>query len=340
MKTVGKIILRTIITLIVLVLVLVGVIFGLRWYNGSKYTITQAAANARNDSQYQTTDEIVRIREGAVIGYRFTPRMRLHPGTVVVYGGSEGSPNYRQAKAIHEQGYEVLALYFWGQEGQQPSLANVPLDQFTEVEKYIEAHVDHPRPITVIGSSKGAEFAAELAAHGFGVDNLVNFAPADHAYGGLVYDYQAFHPSFTYQGSPVPFASFEKLEPADSSEVMWAMLTNYPPSYRKMYEVAAKNAAADSKIDLTSFKGHALFFAGDKDAMWPGDVAAKTLAAQSDSFEAHVFPNAGHIFSEDLDKLGTGWEISFGGTAEGGATAFAESNRILYERLATWHGSM
>lgn len=338
-KKVGKVLLRIFVSLVCVIVLIAVTILGLRWYNGSKYTIMQRALSVR-ETQYETNDSIRAIKGTYLKGFHFIPKERTHPGTVVVYGGSEGSPGYEQAKAISEQGYEVLGLYFWGQEDQTPTLANVPLDQFEEVQTYIRDNVDRPTPITVIGTSKGAEFSAELAAHGFAIDNLVNFTPADHSYAGLDYTSQNEFPSFTYRGQAVPFVSLRKADPSASAKLMWDLATNYPPSFRASYESAAANADDDTKIDLSGFRGNALFFAGDQDAMWQGDSSAKNLASQSDSFEAHIYSGAGHAFSDHLPEYGSGWEIMLGGTAEAGAKAHADSMRILLDRLSQWHGQI
>ena len=237
MKKLGKALRRVALTLLAIIVLLVITIFGLRWYNGGTYTIMQQEASMGTDAQYETNDSVRAIKGDYLKGFHFIPEERTHPGTVIVYGGSEGSPNYEQAKMISEQGYEVLALYFWGQEGQAPTLANVPLDQFDEVETYIKDTIDLPTPITVIGTSKGAEFSAELVAHGFAIDNLVNFAPADHTYFGLDYTTQDELPSFTYRGEAVSFASYRNGDVGATARLMWDMATGYPPSYRATYEV-------------------------------------------------------------------------------------------------------
>lgn len=51
---------------------------------------------------------------------------------------------------------------------------------------------------------------------------------------------------------------------------------------------------------------------------------------QSDAFEAHVYPDAGHIFSDDSAQFGTGWEIMLGGTVDGEIAAFEDSKNILF----------
>ncbi|MGI6535180.1 MAG: acyl-CoA thioester hydrolase [Eggerthellaceae bacterium] len=312
--------------------------FGLRAYNANTYTVMQHMS--LSDVTYETNDSVRAITGDYLRGFHFTPAKRTHPGVVVVYGGSEGSPDYERAQAIAAQGYQVLALYFWGQDGQAQTLANVPLDQFSQVESYIKDHISQPEPVTVVGTSKGAEFAAELAAHGFAIDNLVCFAPADRSYFGLDFSSGSPQPSFTYQGQPVPFASYTQGDLAAGAKMLWDTATNYPPSYRAVYESIAAGTGDDSRIDLSGFKGNAVFFAGGSDALWQSDTAAQSLTSQSGAFEAHVYADAGHLFAADSDALGTGWDIMFGGTAEGNAAAYRDSNAILYDRLARWHGQM
>lgn len=331
---------RALLSIIAIIALFALAILGLRWHNGDAYTVMQQSPSMGPGARYETSDSVQAVEGDYLRGFRFSPEERTHPGTIVVYGGSEGSPNYEQAKLVSERGYEVLALYFWGQEGQAPTLANVPLEQFDEVESYVKGAIDQPTPITVIGTSKGAEFSAELAAHGFAIDNLVAFAPADRSYFGLDYTTQDELPSFTYRGEAVPFASYRDGDAGATAKLMWDMATGYPPSYRATYESAAEGSGDEGRIDLSGFGGNALFFAGGEDAMWQSDVAAEALAVQSERFEARVYPDAGHIFSEHLDELGSGWEIMFGGTAEGGAAAYESSTEILFDRLSRWHGQM
>lgn len=290
--------------------------------------------------RYETNDHIVSIEGEYLNGFHLIPTTRSHPGTVVVYGGSEGSPAYEQAKVLSSQGFEVMSLFFFGQSNQVPTLARVPLEQFEEVTAFIDATVDQPRPITVIGTSKGAEFSAALACHGFAVDNLINFAPADHFYPGLDFHSRDELPSFTYQGHAVPCASFRTIGARTYLPLLWDLVAHRPPRYRENYEAAATHADPATVIDLSGFAGHAVFFAGDCDAMWQSEIAAKTLAGGSDRFEAFVFPDAGHLFASDITQLSTGWERMFGGTADGAAQAYWKSQEILLDRLARWHGSL
>lgn len=324
---------------LVLILVVCGAtIFGFRMYNKNKYPVTQASAGLNEKSAYPTNDRVQPIEGEYLNGFHFTPEKRSHEGTVVVYGGSEGSPSYEQAKALSEKGFEVLALYFFGQDNQKPSLAQVPLEQFNEVVEYAKESIEDPTPITAIGTSKGAEFTANLAAHGYPVDNLINFTPAHYSYPGLDFSSQDEKPSFTHDGKPVPFASFRDGDAKVGMKLMWDMATAYPPEYRPSYENAAEHADDRTAIDLSGFDGNALFLAGDQDKMWQGDVAAKALAEQSSSFESVIYSGAGHLFVEDIESMGNGWQIMFGGTVDGNAKAANESMELVAQKLSEWHG--
>ena len=314
----------------------VGAIFGVRAYNAKRFPILESAP--QTSQEYPTNDSVQAIEGDYLNGFHFTPAQRKHPGVVITYGGSEGSPAYGQAQQLAEEGYEVLALYFFGQPNQQPTLANVPLDHFDEVVTYIRANVDQPEPITAIGTSKGAELVALLAAHGYAVDNIVAFAPADHSYSGLDFSGRVEKPSFTHRGEPVPFASFR--ESGAGFGMFWDMLLNRPPSYRASYVGAAEAAGDKGRIDMSAYPGNALFFAGEEDAMWQSEIAARALEQQSPRFEAHLYPGAGHMFSANIEDFGNGWQRMFGGTAEGAAHAAADSRDILLQRLSEWHGTL
>lgn len=291
--------------------------------------------SASDKSAYATNERVVPIEGEYLNGFHFLPQDKRHEGAVVVYGGSEGGPDYAKGQLLSDEGYEVFSLFFFGQPNQAPSLSKVPLEQFEEVREYIAEHVGEG-PVTVVGTSKGAEFALLLAATGFELDNVVAFAPAHYSYSGL--DFSSFEdtPSFTLRGEDVPFASLRNASWLTGMRVGWQSVTGYPVSYLDSYVEAAEAAGDDARIDMSGFAGNALLFAGEEDRMWQSGEAARELA--SASVEAHVFEGAGHAFIPHAEELGRGWELMLGGTAEGNREAAEESERILLERLARWHG--
>ncbi|WP_406895921.1 dienelactone hydrolase family protein [Dietzia sp. 179-F 9C3 NHS] len=80
--------------------------------------------------------------------------------------------------------------------------------------------------------------------------------------------------------------------------------------------------------------GEVLIFAGGDDQLWPADAAARRFAVDRPDAEVHVYPGAGHVFDVPGDHAEG---MRMGGTAEANAAARADSDRILTERLASWH---
>lgn len=250
------------------------------------------------------------------------------PGTVITFGGSEGTADDARARELNRHGYDVLALYFFGQPGQQDSLADVPLEFFTEA----LALADDDGPVTVIGTSKGAELGANLAVRYPEIDNLVLFAPSEYTYAGLQFDSAEQVSSFTWEGEPVPFAPF-----GNDLGMVGRLILGLPISYRPTYEAAAAAAPPESRIDIPLFDGRGLLFAGDADPMWQSEVAARGLAERNPGLKAHILPDAGHLFADDITQFGPSWEVMLGGTVEANREAKEVSDRILLDHLAQWH---
>lgn len=337
LATAGKILLA----LVVLILVLGLVVAGLRAVNAKRYPFAAAGdgQSEMDKASYEASTSIEPIEGDYLNGFHFRPDTKLHSGVVVTYGGSEGSPDYGRAKELADEGYEVLSLFFFGQPNQVPTLANVPLEQFDEVVAYVEENVADPKPLTVVGTSKGAEFAELLAAHGFPVDNVVAFAPAHYSYSGLDFTGGQDFPSFTLRGGAVPYATFRDANFGTGLRSMWDAVTGYPVSYRDTYVQAAGKAPEGARIDLSGFAGNVVLFGGADDRMWQSDTAADSLAAQNPRIEAHVYPRAGHAFFPDASELPNGWQEMLGGTVEGNRDAYEQSHAIFWERLAEWHAA-
>ncbi|QGU02795.1 hypothetical protein CKALI_09700 [Corynebacterium kalinowskii] len=309
-----------------ILILLVAILFGVNAYNRHKYAVPPLG-------EYQTSDQIQPVQGEYLNGFHFTPTDKRHKGVVVTFGGSEGSPDYGRAKQLWEEGYEVYALFFFGQPNQKESLAEVPLEFFDEVTALIPEG-----PVTVIGTSKGAELVANLAARGAKIDHIVLYTPTEYTYQGLAYGKKEMS-SFAKDGQPIPYLSFRNSEPGASMKMFLDMMLGLPIRYRETYSTIPARAdnTAEARIPIENFQGNGLVFAGDQDAMWQGEVAARGLAERNPRLEAHVYPDAGHMFSEDITEFGRSWEKMFGGTVEGNRAAKQDSERVLMDKLATWH---
>lgn len=291
--------------------------------------------------QYRSDDDVaVRPLSGHYVrGFLLTPR---HPGPsrgglAIIFGGSEGGVDFDRARRLAGQGHDVMALFFWAAPGQQPRLANVPVDFFDEALDMARDAVASIEPLTVIGTSKGAELALVLAEHYDQITNLVLFSPTTHRWQGL--DFRSEPPSWTYRGQPLACLGFRDAAPAATGRMLLNMLLGLPISHRATYESVAERSAGtregtSARIRTERFGGNVLVLAGDDDRMWPAERAAQELAAAfPDRAEIHVFPGAGHIFDQGRYAQG----IELGGSSEANRAALEASEAALAAASARWH---
>lgn len=274
------------------------------------------------------------IADGPVRGFHLRPDEIQHSGIVMVWGGSEGGPDFRRAELLASAGHEVMALFYFGQPDQPEVLNRVPVETASRAIDWAEANAGGADPVTVVGTSKGAELAALLPAFEPRVDNVVLFAPIDHVTQGL--DQRDVASSWTHGGQEVPYVAFRDAPDfTPLLRLMSASVFGYPSHLRPVYEAAlAGPGAADTRIDLTRVPGEVLIFAGGDDQLWPADSAARRLAEdRPERTEVHVYPDAGHVFDIPGDYADG---MRMGGSAEANAAALEESDQILEQRLAEW----
>lgn len=313
------------------------VVLGMRLVNGRRYP--QGPRPPGKDPNLHDTEQpgvtVTRVADGPLHGFHLKPDAVRRRGVVVTFGGSEGGPDYDRAVALAKDGHEVLALFFFGMPGQPRRLSAVPVDFFDAALAYAERHAASARPLTVVGTSKGAELALVLSQLYSSVDNVVVYAPTTHVWQGL--DPLRPASSWTFQGRPLPYVSFERASPEAGLHVLGGMVLNYPVSHRATYETALANSpdADAARIRLDRLRGHLLAFAGDADRLWPGEVAVADLERRRpERTEGVVYAGAGHVFGLP-GRYAAGLDL--GGAAEANAWALADSQRRLLAALAEWH---
>lgn len=309
-------------------------VVGIAAYNRHHYR--PHGDNPRDPDAVARKGDVEPVAGDYMRGFYYPAHGVARPGTVVVFKGSEGGNNDDMARQIRDRGYNVVGLYFFGQPGQQEFLSNVPLEFFDEVLAWIKEHGDIEEPITVLGVSKGAELAANLAIHYPEINNIVLYTPTAYNYQGLDFRRQsASPPSFTWRGEPVEYARLRSFP-----STMVRLLMFLPVSYRKTYEATLAEASNRdaARIPIEKFSGHGLLFAGDQDAMWQSDSAVQELSERNKNLEGVIYPGAGHLFSRDIDQeYGRIWPTMLGGTVDGNRAAKIQSDKLLFERLDAWH---
>lgn len=327
---------------IILLIILIPIIaiFGVRFINEFRYPdvdLGDSSVTLQDMSTYPLEYEGVMIEEihqGSANGFHIIPNNKTSNGVIVTFGGSEGGCNYFQAIDLAQNGYEVVALFFFGQENQPQLLNKVPIDFFDEFLVYAKDRNIDTETLTLLGGSKGAELSLLLTNYYDEIDNAILYAPSSYVFQGL--DFQNQASSWTYQGKELPYISFMESSPQSLFQMFSAMIFNYPISYREQYETAVQNSenASDAVIDISNFEGNIIMFSGDDDAMWHSSVMAQEIYNQNQTnIENVVYEDVGHIFKDVTYANG----LAFGGVAKNNQNAGVDSDGKVLEFLKQHH---
>lgn len=302
-----RILLRILLAFIILLALLAALIFGIRAWNQSGMEDMSLAVRPPDVEGVTITD----FSDGYAKGFHLMPKERKHPGTVVIFGGSEGSANPYDAAEIAKTGREVYALYFFGQEGQRENLVRVPLELFDDVLPHLS------KPISVIGGSKGAELALMLSTYYPEIEYVAAIAPTEHHWQGLGGDYSKSSPSFTWKGEDLPYLDFRKTEGPILMNQMFRMLLALPVTFRDTYDsVLARSSAEElerARIKFENTETKYFLVAGEQDKMWNAAEASRKIKQRvGDRAETHIYPDAGHAPGAP-ETVGT---LRLGGTEE------------------------
>jgi dienelactone hydrolase len=321
MRRVKKVLLSILAVVCALALVVVGV----RLVNHWRYPEV-SGADPRDLASYDLDQEgmtVEQVTGQGLAGFHLLPDEVTRDGVVVTFGGSEGGADYARAHDLAGRGH---------------ALEQVPLEFFGEVAERIAQDQARPGPLTVIGSSKGAELALLLAEHHPQIDNVVLFAPSMYAFQGLGSGWPGTS-SWSLGGEEVPYLSFEDASVLGAlTSQLSAWVFDHPTAYRSTYESVVEGSSEAereaARLDPTSVDGGLLVLAGGQDEMWQSDVAAEEIGRAVPEAEVHVFEEAGHVFSGPGHVAG----LATGGTEEANEEAGRRSTEILHETLDAWHG--
>lgn len=322
-----------------IVIILLVLVFILRIYNDHKYKDTNALnfpeyyKDVTNISLYPKDIDgvdVTYVDEGRMQGFRFVPKEKSHKGIVICFGGSEGSPNFENAKRLAKDGYETLALFMFGMKNQEQTLRKIPLEQFEDVINYINKNIKDNKPISVLGASKGAEYALNLASKYPEIDNLILISPSSYNFAGL--DFKDYGSSWTYKGKELPYIDIRKSSfKSFLKNVIVPNIIKSPISYKETYKSAIEkdSLSKEKLISVKNVKANILMIAGEDDLMWDSLAMAKKIKDQNPNAKVYSYKGAGHIFAGNgvlnLGKI----RIATGGTIEGNEKARSESRKTI-----------
>ena len=335
-------------TLLGIIAAIALLIVGVRAYNdhvygGETYKFDAPAyfSDPANLSLYPTNIDGVDVRrvdDGAAQGFHLVPREIKHKGTIIVYGGSDGTPNYAQAVDFAKNGYEVMSLFMFGQKNQPKTLARVPLEQFEQTLRYVEAHARSASPLTVMGVSKGAEYALNLTSKYPQINNAILAAPSAYNFNGL--DFENYGSSWTWQGKELPYIDIQKTSLGHFiGDMIIPMIVKAPVTYKNAYQTAVDmDKDSESKKISLNTKANILIIAGSDDQMWNSAGMGKSIKDQRpQNTDLAIYGGAGHVFAGNGVLSTKSIRMNVGGTTDANTRAARESRKLMYDRLQIWH---
>lgn len=325
---------------------MIAFIFVLRLYNDYRYGNKSLIEydyykNVTDINLYPKDIDGVNVKyvdEGSFQGFHLIPNKKLHNGIVICYGGSEGSPNFENARRLAEQGYETLSVFMFGMKNQPKTLVKIPLEQFEDVLKYVNREIKDKSPITVLGASKGAEYALNLATRYSEISNLILIAPSAYTFAGL--DFNNYGSSWTYKNKEIPFIDIKQSSFMEfAKNIIIPMMIKYPVKYKDTYSSAInQDQNRDSKlISVKDIKANILMIVGEDDQMWDSDKMAKIIKSQNSNAIIASYKNAGHIFAGNGILNIPNMRIKVGGTSEGNEKAYEDSIKAIDDFLQRNH---
>lgn len=244
-------------------------------------------------------------RTAALSAVLVTPRETGPSAGIVLVGGSEGGLHERDAIALAQEGFTVLALAYFGAAGVPAVLKEIPLEYFSRA---IDFLVD--RGVTgvgVLGGSRGGEAGLLLASRDERVRAVVSVVGSGVVTQGIDYSLGSVDrimgtptTAWTVEGAPLP--ALPNRVTRDFAETVAAggivaLGTQYGPLPTDPGELD------QISIPIERSRAAVLLISAEQDAMWnsPGyhAVAAQRLAAAAhpQRWEHVVIPGAGHAIA-------------------------------------------
>lgn len=257
---------------------------------------------------------------------------------VLVAGGSEGGIHPaldRQAVALHQEGYNVLAVSYFGAEGQPQAVDALPLEAFTDALAWLrqQPEVD-PGRLAFIGSSKGAEAALLTASTDPELRAVVGYAPSNVAWAGwdagAPWRFFSIGSSWSRGGEPVPYLPYQAddFRGGDLVALYSASLATLPEH-------------PEAAIPVEDAQASLLLVCGQEDTMWPSCQMAEAVKERAEAnggppVTVLSYPDAGHLVSGPPVQRGSDVDLTaFGGTQAGTEAALADGWPQVLQFLQT-----
>lgn len=244
-------------------------------------------------------------RTAGLSGVLVTPPDAAPTAGVLLVGGSEGGLHERDAIALAQEGFVVLALAYFGAPGVPPVLKELPLEYFSQAIDFLADR--GVTSIGVLGGSRGGEAGLLVASRDERVRAVVSVVGSGVVTQGIDYSLGSVDrimgtptTAWTVDGMPLP-ALPNQVTPdftkAVAARGVVALGTQYGPL------PADPDELERISIPIERSRAAVLLISAEHDAMWNSPayhaVAAERLvaAAHPQRWEHVVLPGAGHAIA-------------------------------------------
>ncbi len=269
--------------------------------------------------------EVTKIDSGVVQGFHFKPKEYNGKEAIITFGGSSGNVDLMHSKLLASEGFDVYALYYFGQDNQTLILRNVEISMFEDMLKYIKSENSAVKKVNIVGFSRGTEFALLIAKYyPSDVSNVALFAPSAYMWPSYGADDE---PAWAYKGESLPYLDSLKYWTKEHRKQFEEDRSAGKPSIMKWYFIDTLDNTPnlnDYLILKEPIDVNIIAFAGDDDMMWPAARMAKEIKGDVD---LHIYENVGHSLlwpTEDSMYV-------YGGDNMSNFKAFLDSKEKLVE---------
>ena len=283
------------------------------------------------------------LRDEGLVGDFYMPAGGGARPALLVLGGSEGgsAASSQIGAQFAQEGYAVLALAYFLDDGLPQSLETIPLEYFDRAIAWLRRQAGvNPDRVGVIGGSRGSEAALLLASRNPDVKAVMVFSPSGVVWQGLDFENPLDPgPAWTLGGDSLPFRT------PDVSKYRAG------GAMRPMFEAALGGIdLPDTEIPVERIRGPILLISGQDDALWPSSSMAEKIMTRlrAKDFGYHArhltYEGAGHavfIGNPAGPGIEAGAEATanpvFGGTVSGNLAAWRQN---WPESLAFFYASL
>lgn len=240
--------------------------------------------------------------EGLFAEY-YAPGGKIQRNNIIAFGGSDGTiySGRRLARYLSSQGFGVLAMAYFLEEGMPDRLVSIPIESVGRAIEWLRSNCSADGKIGITGISRGGEFSLLTASYYKEITCVAALTPATLMWESE--DISGCYPSWSVKGVDLPFIECDytpKLRRImNKNEEFYECNT----TYIKCLDDAEQNRKAfleECTIKVENINGNIMMVSGRNDDVWPAyRMCCKAMDRLRDKGFAHryehiTYDNVGH----------------------------------------------